>query len=355
MLKVLPGLAPPILSLDARSFRGASSHPSSLEREASCSARWVQGDMLIRSHRFVALATLLAATPAAAQVVQTPAQELSTVSAAAPTASPTTVKWTLRLAPTVSGNLPWEEGDRLSDYQTTSAGIAIRSKFGDLGKAGVLSLGLDGGLQFGTDFDNDSTEETASAIVGNATVTWERGFRRLSPFVSYGYEAGFNKVLSDHAQTDHVLGVGFTLTMFRVDRCLKNEDPRVSGTDCTGKAKRHFLIKPSLERTLSSDAARERITPKLGIDWAGKFFDERLGWRLRGVGELRRFDKVEGFRRRDDRLTLSGALDLANFLKSPAVDELSIGVRWIRNESNVAGKDLSRASFVPSLTLTGEF
>lgn len=292
-------------------------------------------------------------TPAEAQVVRSASEELMSDLAPQKTDSSTTVTWTLKLAPTVAGDLPWTEGDRLSDYQTTTAGVALASKFGQLGRWGVLKFGLDSGIQAGTDFDNDSTEETVSAVVANASVSLDRGFRRMSPFASYGYEAAFDSFLRDYSLTDHTFAAGATWELFRVDRCGLGENP--ARVDCTGKRKRGYFIKPSLERTLSSDPARERVTPKLAVEATGNFFDERLGWIVRGVGEFRRFDELDGFKRRDKRLTLLASIDFSGFLESSAVKEVSFGVRWIRNASNMPDKDLSRANLVPILNLQSAF
>jgi hypothetical protein len=310
---------------------------------------------------YMALAAVLAlSTPCRAQVVE----ELPGVGAA-PTAEPaapaapaplekTTVRWTLKFAPTLAGDLPTGAGNRITDFQTTSAGVALSIPLNPNSERLGAILDFDAGLKADTDFDQDSSDDAGSAVFLNSKITYRRGFRRLNPFAGYGVERGYEDLLDNRTYTDHKLAAGLRVDLFSSTRCGAGEIPH-EGDGCSGPQGFAATIIPSVERTFSSSENRERWTSRLAVELSGELINRTL-WRLTGTGEVRRFDELGGQNRVDWVANLFAGIDFAKQISPDRrfLREFAIGVRLLTRESNGAA-DYTRLNILPVLSIGQTF
>lgn len=293
--------------------------------------------------------------PVAAQVVEEPsvgpgiASEASSPPAAG-TAAPLkpTLGWKLQLAPSFGNNLLKDEGDRLSEYQSTSAGLEASVPF-----TAAVKLTVEGGAKIDTDFDDDSGEDGGSAFVGSGKLEWGRGFRRVSPFLTYGFEAGYTDVFDKHSYTDQRLAAGVSFKSLSYIRCNEGQTrDECLANDIEGLS---FVISPQIERTFSDEENRERTTLKLGSSLAGKLVN-RIKWNIDATGEARFFDRFAGVRKEVYKAVIFGGVDVAELFapNRRLLKNVKLGVRWSGSTSDVDG-DRSDFHFLPVLTIGGTF
>lgn len=264
-----------------------------------------------------------------------------------------TLSLNLKFAPSFSHDLLKSEGDRLSEFQTTSLSLDYTSS-ADKGAGGTGPLVLDTSLALkaDTDFDADSASSTTpSALVGDFKLNWKRGTRYFSPFVGYKFEAGFDRFLRDYKATDHVASAGVNF-IAKDGPCQKKDDPKTDVLLCK------VSLKPSVERTISSIATRERWTAKFNVATEGEAAPNVI-WKMEMTFEYRSYDiaNLEICSDASDpgtcsdkewRYIGSASLDFAKLFDSSnrRLKNLSAGVRW-NKVTRLNGKNKSSVDLLP--------
>ncbi len=255
-----------------------------------------------------------------------------------------------QLAPDFTSDLTQTRGERLQDANATSQ---LLLNFTTDPNAPLVLSGS-AGVKWATDFENGDEEHEQSSIVGTAKLNWNRGFRRISPFVSYSLEDLHNDVLGSDVATDHSLSLGADVVLFGTRRCLAGEVPsgpsdRVN--NCTGAWGWKVTLVPSIDRLESSDPTRERYTPRL----QAKFdlaLTNGISFRAAGDYQHRIFDSTLAGRRTQDRFLVSGGVNFAGLVQGGPVEfkELFIGGQWLSVQEGTVD-DVSKLSFLPMVRI----
>lgn len=260
-------------------------------------------------------------------------------------ASPS-LKISAQFAPVVAGNAPIRDSDRLSDYQTNSISLTGTLPFAPGPASGLgAQLVLETGLKHNLDTDDDTTDDDfETAYYANSLINWARGIRRFSPFIGVGYERGFRDFFEDKAYGDTKVtgGVRYTTSEY-----VLVSDPSIKTM--------WFQLTAAVERSWSSEADRERWTPRLAGELTGPF-GRQIAWTLTANGERRIYDRLPTQRRLDWRLTTFAGLELAGLLKKGGpVQKLQVGLRWLYIDSNIPGKSKSTAQLLPVIAIGTKF
>lgn len=260
----------------------------------------------------------------------------------------------LDLRPNFSSDQTQRRGDRLLDANATSA-LGLKYKT-HLSKN--IALTADTGVRWTSDFENGDGEREQSSFVTNAKLNWDRGFKRVSPFISYGLEVLTNDVFGERVATDHNFAIGADIVIFKVNRCLHGQTPGAPGdrsNNCTGSSPYKLTLIPSVTRIESTDQARERYAPGL----KGKAdFTLPNGVSLTAAVDYqhRMFDNTLAGRKTQDRILASGGVDFAKLVDIAPLklETLFLGAEWLSVQEGGVD-DVSKVSLLPVIKVRYNF
>ena len=262
-----------------------------------------------------------------------------------PTDDPDAFSFELDFEPNVTGDLLADRGDRLGDLEST---LKAQFKYeADLSED--LALELHAGGQWASDFETGDDEDESSALITGAKLNLDRGFRRLSPFVSYGFEYRTADFFGDHQSSDHTLALGADIVIY--DRPPCDEGENEDEDDCRAESWGYKLtLVPSFERVWSDDMERRRYAPRikasLSIPLANEIkFSTALDY------QYRMFDEIVDGRDDQHRVRASASVDFAGFFDLDWLTSLRAGASWSLVTQPGEGNDESKVSFTPGISL----
>ena len=279
-------------------------------------------------------------------------------------------------APSLTGSLPLEEGDRLTDFQSSGLAVKWTVPLDEKHKGGwswSFVAGAKRNIEVHTDKEDedgdgifdDPRDPAASSLYLSSSVEWKRGHKRLSPFAGVTLERGYTGIGDDRSFTDKRVAAGVKLPVFGQVYLKPCETPAPAA--CAGDQALSLTLIGSVERTFSSDRSRARVTPQAKADLA-VHLGSGIDWNVAATAERRLFDRVGGARRKDWRVLAFAGLDFAK-MASKAInaasereraqkkvfDELKIGVRASLIESNDDLRDDLDFELLPTITIGTSF
>lgn len=267
-----------------------------------------------------------------------------------------------QLRPTIGRDMPFEDENPYIDDASGSLGLRMVVPISRRAK-----LSLTPGVTVSPNFLDDDSPTTGwftqfrleanqpigTHHYGHADAPELRD--TLTPYVQYRVESGYQDFLDQHKQTDHAFSAGLAFEDIRYVLCrnASNCSERFDTGEGLTKGLRYKLA-AELGRILSTDAARERLTPmvsaRLLVPTA-----RILTFYLNAKAESRRYSSARistGRKLHENRLTFEAGVDFTGTFGLPKGVELSAGVQYVRNRSNDDGKDWNRGFLVPALTIS---
>ncbi|PZQ62556.1 MAG: hypothetical protein DI570_10315 [Phenylobacterium zucineum] len=268
--------------------------------------------------------------------------------------------WSLKYEHVAKGDIEALRGDPLPDANTSTFTAAY-----ELGYQLTPALKLTGGAAFSRAEDFDPAGDDSSGVTVSMKLTTNDKIGAFRPYASYTGEAAFADTFGEYSYLDHTVGVGAEWVSTNYYLC-----ERVGAADDACKWSINFKVIPAYSQVFSDDDTRDRGTPSLAFRAIGTA-PARISWTLEAKGELRRFtlrDLASGERRKDDRVAYALTFDFARTImptkaassgqpapRDPWLQELSITIKRIENDSNVSGKDLHELQIVPTIKIGRKF
>ncbi len=267
---------------------------------------------------------------------------------------PPALSISFELSPNVTSDLTQARGNRLQDANAASA-LALNFTT-DKDQTFVFSASA--GAKWTSDFENGDAQREQSSFLANAKINWNRGFRRISPFVRYDIEHLTNDFFGAQVATDHSFSIGADIVLLGSRRCKPGEVPSENGDGhnaCTGSWPYKFTVIPSFDRLESDDPTRERITPR--VQGKAEFtLSNGIAFTASGDYQHRVFDKNILGRLTQSRFLGSAGVNFAGLIsgKTIKIDKLFLGGQWLSLQTGGPG-DISKVSFLPSLAVSFKF
>lgn len=278
----------------------------------------------------------------------------------------TVAEWSLELAPSFGRDIPFADGDELIDEGEYSFTLSLHRKLSD-----QATFSITPGVSFSPNFFVD--DEPSSALFTQFKISAEdklvtavregreaglSGRDTVTPFGSYKFAAAYQDGFEKKKHHDHLFTLGLTYKNVIYVLCEAAQSPSTTG--CSGASGMSFSITPAVELTESTQQDRERITPRVKAEFG---FPVAIGLRFNfeAVAEARFFDirTASGDKRTDYRFSGFAGMNFGDLLVRrfglPAWVKAKAGMRVIWNESNEAGKDFTRAHFLPVVTFGQKF